>query len=102
MFQFIPPSIEYWNEAPSYFFSVSQKILNLIEGALKPDKSKHGLVSVEFWLLEYELCVSVPVIQHFVPLAALLITGLMGVPHDQSDAVPPGVQLPLELSKFSE
>ena len=47
------------------------------------------------------LPVSPPTTQHFVPLAALLITGFDGVPHAQSENVPPGVQPPLVTSNPS-
>ena len=42
-----------------------------------------------------------PVIQHFVPEAAAVMTGFNGVPHAQSDPDPPGVQEPLVISKSS-
>jgi len=42
-----------------------------------------------------------PVIQHFDHEPALLITGFEGVPHVQSENVPPGTQLPFDVSKSS-
>jgi hypothetical protein len=42
-----------------------------------------------------------PTIQHFAPVAAPSITVFAGVPHVQSERLPPVVQLPLVVSNPS-
>ena len=49
----------------------------------------------------YELPVNPPITQHLGPEPAPVITGFDGVPHAQSDPVPPGVHPPSLASKSS-
>lgn len=70
-------------------------------GYCRPVKSKHGLCSQEASPFEYELPERPPIIQHFAPLAAAVITVFDGVPHAQSEPNPPGTHAPLVASKPS-
>jgi hypothetical protein len=72
-----------------------------MNGEVNDEKSKQGLVRVEFSLLLLELCDKVPAIQHLLPLAAPVITGLEGAPHAQSGLTPPANQPPVLVSKPS-
>ena len=64
-------------------------------------KSKQGLCSQEASPSLYLLPVNPPTIQHFVPVAAAVITGLDGEPQAQSENVPPVTQPPLVTSNPS-
>ena len=99
--QVVPLLTEYSIEAPSNLLSISQKTEKLIWGLTRAVKSKQGLCSHEFSLLLYELPVSPPITQQLIPVAAPVITGFVGLPQVQSDAVPPAVHPPLFTSNPS-
>ncbi len=57
---------------------------------------------VECSELLYDEPVSPPVVQQFCPLAAPVITGLLGDPYVQEELVPPFNQMPGPASKSSK